>query len=164
MNIDLTLLIGIATALSTIGVTIWGILNIRGVKKTIKTYQPLVETVQELLEYKLDEKGNPMIDARILAWAGAIGHSLMASLQGSILGQMSGKARMEKGLKGAMARDISEKQMPILGLIGEFLGVNTSKYVEKHPEAMMQLANQFLPSLLAQKQGGGSNKPHPYRR
>ena len=47
--------------------------------------------------------------------------------------------------------------MPMVNLIGDFLGFNTKKYIGKHPEAMMQLGSMIAPMLGNIKLGAGSN-------
>jgi len=118
-----------------------------------------------LLRYEEDEEGNPLLDARVVKIIEALGSSLAKSLKFSLLGTISGQARLEKGLKGAIAQDIIEQKLPILNLIGDFLGINTKRYIAKHPEAAMQLFQQFAPMLMKFKFGQGNSPdtyPNPY--
>jgi len=87
----------------------------------------------------------------------ALSSSLATSLKMSLLGSLSGPARLDKGLKGAIAQDIVQEKMPMLNLIGDFLGINTKQYIGKHPEAMMQLYQQFAPMLGKMKIGAGQS-------
>jgi len=82
-----------------------------------------------------------------IADSAGVSSGLAQSMKMSVLGQMSGPARLDKGLKGAMAVDVVENQMPIVNLIGDVFGINTKKYISKHPEAMLQLAQKFAPQL-----------------
>lgn len=161
---DLALIFGIVTGLSAIIFSIYGILSFRSVRRTLKEYTPFIDSIAALLRYEEDEKGNPMIDARLKGFAKAISTEMTSSLSHSVLGQISGVKRLEKGLEGAMAMDIADKEMPILGLIGDFMGVNTAKYIQKHPRAMLQIAQYIAPMFKGQFRGGGPNKPHPYRK
>jgi len=124
-----------------------------------------LDSVGALLRYEEDENGNPMLDARLVKVIEALGSSVAKSLKFSLLGSISGQARLEKGLKGALAQDIVEQNMPILNLVGDFLGINTKKYIAKHPEAFLQLMQQFAPMLMKFKLGqgnSGGNYPNPY--
>jgi len=106
-----------------------------------------------------------MLDARIVKGIEALGSTIAKSLKFSLLGSISGQARLEKGLKGALAQDIVEQNMPILNLVGDFLGINTKKYIAKHPEAFLQLMQQFAPMLMKFKLGqgnSGGSYPNPY--
>ena len=107
-----------------------------------------------------------MLDARVVKFIEALGSSVAKSLKFSLLGSISGQARLEKGLKGALAQDIVEQNMPILNLVGDFLGINTKKYIAKHPEAFLQLMQQFAPMLMKFKLGqgnSGASYPNPYK-
>jgi len=135
--------------------------------KRFQKFERLADSAAELLRYEEDEQGNPMLDARLVKIIEALGSSVAKSLKFSLLGSISGQARLEKGLKGALAQDIVEQNMPILNLIGDFLGINTKKYIAKHPEAFLQLLQQFGPMLMKFRlnQGnspGSSNYPNPY--
>jgi len=120
-------------------------------KRQLKKFESLADSVGQLFRYEEDEDGQPLLDARLVKILEALGSSLSKSLQMSFLGKLSGQARLEKGLKSAMTQDLIDNQMPILNLIGDFLGINTKKYIAKHPEAFMQLAQQFLPMIMKSK-------------
>jgi len=119
--------------------------------RKLKKFESLADSVGQLFRYEEDEDGNPLLDARLVKILEALGSSLSKSLKFSFLGSLSGQARLEKGLKSAMTQDLIDNQMPILNLIGDFLGINTKKYIAKHPEAFMQLAQQFLPMIMKSK-------------
>lgn len=120
-------------------------------KRQLKKFESLADSVGQLFRYEEDEDGQPLLDARLVKILEALGSSLSKSLKFSFLGSLSGQARLEKGLKSAMTQDLIDNQMPILNLIGDFLGINTKKYIAKHPEAFMQLAQQFLPMIMKSK-------------
>jgi len=120
-------------------------------KRQLKKFESLADSVGQLFRYEEDEDGNPLLDARLVKILEALGSSLSKSLKFSFLGSLSGQARLEKGLKSAITQDLIDNQMPILNLIGDFLGINTKKYIAKHPEAFMQLAQQFLPMIMKSK-------------
>ena len=42
-------------------------------------------------------------------------------------------------MKGAFAKDIVDEKLPILSLLGDFMGFNVKQYVAKNPDALMQL-------------------------
>ena len=119
--------------------------------RKLKKFESLADSVGQFFRYEEDENGNPLLDARLGKILEALGSSLAKSMKFSFLGSLSGQARLEKGLKSALTQDLVDNQMPILNLIGDFLGINTKKYIAKHPEAFMQLAQQFLPIIMKQK-------------
>ena len=135
-------------------------------ERRFRKYDDLANSVSQLFRYEEDENGNPMLDARLVKIIESLGSSIAKSLKFSVLGSISGQARLEKGLKSAITQDLIDNQMPILNLIGDFLGINTKKYIAKHPEAFMQLMQHFAPTLLKLKLGNGSqNNPwenNPY--
>lgn len=157
MNLDLTLLSIILTPILSLFALFWMVNTTRKLNHKLGEYEPLIQDFAGLLRYEEDEQGKPMLDARLVKIAEAFSSGVAKSLQMSFLGQLSGQKRLEKGLKGAMAVDMVNKQMPILALIGDFMGVNTAKYVEKHPDALMQLAARFAPALMqGQRQNANS--------
>jgi len=140
-NEYLTVFSALATISSIILVMLW-------TNKRFQRFDRLADCFSELFRYEEDENGNPMLDARLVKIIEALGSSVAKSLKFSLLGSISGQARLEKGLKGAIAQDIVEQNMPILNLIGDFLGINTRKYIAKHPEAAMQLFKHFAPMFM----------------
>jgi len=81
----------------------------------------------------------------------AFGSRIAKSLKMSFLQGLGAQAKIEKGLKGAMAQDIIENKMPLLNLAGDILGFNTKQYIAKHPDALGQIIQLAGPLL----QGGG---------
>ena len=135
--------------------------------KRFQRFERLADSVSDLLRYEEDEEGNPLLDARLVKVIEALGSSLAKSLKFSLLGSLSGQARLEKGLKAAITQDIIDQNMPILNLIGDFLGINTKQYIAKHPEAFIQLMQHFGPMLAKLRvQGFNSGEdvyPNPYK-
>jgi len=129
-------------------------------KRQLKKFDQLADSVSQLFRYEEDENGQPLLDARLVRIIETLGSSLSKSLQMSFLGKLSGQARLEKGLKSAIAQDVIEQKAPLLNLIGDFLGVNTKQYIAKHPEAFMQIAQMVMPMLMKNVQGG--NAPNPF--
>ena len=90
-----------------------------------------------------DESGQIVMDERIVAVIDAVGSRLFQSAKMSMLQGLSVNSKLEKGLKGAMAKDILEEKMPLLdagaGLLKEFTGYNVKQYIAKNPDALMQL-------------------------
>ena len=126
-------------------------------KRQLKKFESLADSVGQVFRYEEDENGQPLLDARLVKILEALGSSLAKSMKFSFLGSLSGQARLEKGLKSALTQDLVDNQMPILNLLGDFLGINTKKYIAKHPEAFMQLAQQFLPLIMKNKFGQAPN-------
>ena len=121
--------------------------------RKLKRFEQLGDTIEDLFRYEEDEEGKPLIDARLTKMMQTLSGSLATSLKMSVLAQLSGPARLDKGLKGAMASDIVENKMPMINLLGDIFGINTSKYIARHPDAMMQLmgdprVQQFLGSIM----------------
>jgi len=97
------------------------------------------------------------MDERLGALIQTVSSGMAKSIQMSVMGSLSGQARMEKGLKGAIAADIIEEKMPLVNMIGDFVGINTKKYITKHPDAMGQLASlagPYLQQFLNQRNNG----------
>jgi len=154
--VDLAFIGGFLASITSIIGLFFAIYTVRRMNKKLETFEGLAATAGEFLRYEEDEEGNPMIDARLSKMISMFSSAMATSLKMSVLGSLSGPARLEKGLKGAIAQDIVEEKMPMLNLIGDFLGINTKQYIGKHPEAMMQLYQQFAPMLGRMKLGGNS--------
>lgn len=139
----------------------FAVYTVRKMNSKLEVFEELADSVGSLFRYEEDSEGKPMIDARlnkiIGTFSSALSSDMAQSLKMSLLGSLSGPARLDKGLKGAMAQDIVEEKMPMVNLIGDFLGFNTKKYIGKHPEAMMQLGSMIAPMLGNIKLGAGSN-------
>jgi len=151
MNVD-------STVFNVILAVLVPILVILYTERRFRRYDNLVESALGFLRYEEDEEGNPMLDARLVKIIEALGSTIAKSLKFSVLGSISGQARLEKGLKSAMTQDLIDNQMPILNLIGDFLGINTKKYIAKHPEAFLQLMQHFAPTLLKFKLGNNGSQ------
>ena len=151
MNIDLALLSQILTAFATLFSLIFVIYNLVKFNKKLESYEGLadkVSSVADLFRYEEDpETKEAMIDPRLLKLIRIGSSGIALSLKNSLLGSLSGQARLDKGLKGAIAKDVIEEKMPLLELAGDFLGFNTKKYIAKNPDAMMQLVQMFAPML-----------------
>ncbi|MFH1327928.1 MAG: hypothetical protein ABIH76_03645 [Candidatus Bathyarchaeota archaeon] len=135
----------------------FAIYTVRKMNSKLEVFEEIAASVGGLFRYEEDSEGKPMIDARLGKIISTFSSGIAQSLKMSLLGSLSGPARLDKGLKGAMAQDIVEQKMPMVNLIGDFLGFNTKKYIGKHPEAMMQLGSMIAPMLGNIKLGGGSN-------
>jgi len=147
LNVDLATISTLVATLATIMFTLYAISQMRSLKKKAAKYEPLIESIGDLLRYEESEDGTPMIDARLTKMVDAFSSGIAKSLKMSLLGSLSGPARLEKGLKGAIAKDVLEKKAPVINLVGDLLGFNTQKYVSKHPDAMLQLVQKFAPQL-----------------
>jgi len=109
-------------------------------ERKFKKYDALVENFEELLRYEEDEEGNVMLDARLSGMIKAFSSGMAKSLKMSLLQSLSVNSKLDSGLKTAITTDAINKKMPLLNLVGDFLGVNTQEYITKHPDALMQLA------------------------
>lgn len=155
---DLALLGGLLASLTSLIGLFFAIFTVRKMNQKLETFEELGQSVGAMFRYEEDDDGNPLVDARLSKMIGMFSSAMARSLKMSMLAGLSGQARLEKGLKGAIASDVVENKMPILNLIGDFMGINTKQYVAKHPDAMMQLAAQFMPMLQKARLGAGSNR------
>jgi hypothetical protein len=106
---------------------------------------------------KKGEDGETIIREDVASLIDAFGSRMAQGIKMSFLQGLGAQAKIEKGLKGAMAQDIVENKMPLLNLAGDILGFNTKQYIAKHPDALgqlLQLAGPYLGNLGALK---GSN-------
>ena len=154
---DLASIGGLLATVASLSGLLFAVYTVRRMNKKLDTFEELAESVGGLFRYEEDSEGKPMIDARLSKMVSMFSSAMAQSLKMSLLGSLSGPARLDKGLKGAMAQDIVEEKMPMVNLIGDFLGFNTKKYIGKHPEAMMQLGSMLAPMLGNLKIGGGQS-------
>lgn len=130
--------------------------------KKLSKFEGLADSAGALLRYEESEDGEPMIDARLGKMITFGAATMAKSLKMSLLGGLSGQARLEKGLKGAIAQDVVDNKMPIINLIGDFMGINTKQYIAKHPEALaqvMQMAGPYMKNLNLGGNNGASSAP-----
>ena len=132
----------------SIGFALYGIHEIRNSKRMVQ------EIVPSLDDYIFqDDAGEWHVEERLAKVFDLVGSRMAQSIRMSFLQGLGAQRKIEKGLKGALAKDIVEKKMPLLNLAGEFLGFNTQEYLGKHPEAIGQLL-QLAGPLLGQVQHG----------
>ena len=154
---DLAFIAGFLASITSITGLFFAIYTVRRMNKKLETFEVLAETAGEFLRYEEDEEGNPMLDARLAKMIKLFSSAMATSLKMSTLGALSGPARLDKGLKGAMAVDVVENKMPIINLLGDVFGINTKKYIQKHPDALLQLATKFMPGMIQQNNPGQSS-------
>ena len=157
---DYAFISGLLATFASLSGLLFAILTVRKMNKKLETFEELGQSVGQIFRYEEDEEGQPLLDARIGKLISVFSSSMAKSLKMSVLGSLSGPARLEKGLKGAIASDVVEKQMPIINLIGDVMGINTQKYVSKHPDALMQLVGKFAPQLSKLNLTGPSGAQH----
>ena len=146
-SLDLGTVSTVIASLAALFSVIWMIKTSRTLKSTLAEYKPFIERIEELISFEETDDGQLTLDAGLVKMIDALGSRITKSFTMQGLAQLSGKVRMEKGLKGAMAADIVEQKMPILNLIGDFLGINTLNYVKKHPDAMGQILQMAGPAI-----------------
>ena len=158
MSIDLALLSQILTAFATLFSLIFVIYNLVKFNKKLESYEGLadkVSSVADLFRYEEDpETKEAMVDPRLLKLIRIGASGIAESVKMSFMGALSGPARLDKGLKGAITKDVIEEKMPLLQMAGDFLGFNTKQYIAKHPDAMLQLVQMFGPMLKNMKMPG----------
>jgi len=126
-------------------------------ERKFKKYDALVDNFKDLLRYEEDEEGNVMLDARVSGMIKAFSSGMAKSLKMSLLQGLSVNSKLESGLKTAITTDAITKKMPLLGLVGDFLGVNTQEYITKHPDALIQLAPMLQGFLGRRGQNDGGS-------
>jgi len=102
------------------------------------------------------------MDTRLQAIITGIGQTMMQSFKMSALQGLSVNSKLEKGLKGAFAADIIDNKLPILNMLGDFMGYNVKQYVSKNPDALMQLlAMPQVQGMLGQVMGNNGAQGAP---
>jgi len=94
-----------------------------------------------------DSEGEIIVDERIVTIFKLLGSNIAQSIKMSFLQGLGANAKIEKGLQGAMALDVVENKMPVINLIGDFLGFNTKQYISKNPQAIGQILRMAGPLL-----------------
>jgi len=153
--VDLALLGGFLASITSIIGLFFAIYTVRRMNEKLETFEGLAETAGNFLRYEEDDEGNPLVDARLAKMISMFSSAMAKSLRMGMLSGLGVQGRLDKGLKGAIASDVVQNQMPLLNLIGDVMGINTMQYVKKHPDAMMQLAAKFAPQLAQLTQGVG---------
>lgn len=144
--------------LATIGSFSLAIIILAFTERKFRKYDALVDSVSDLLRYEEDVDGNVSLDARVSAMVSALSSGLAKSLKMSFLQGLSVDSKLQSGLKNAMVSDAVDNQFPMLNLIGDFLGINTKKYLTKHPQAIMQLAPMLQGFMNRTNNGGQEGK------
>ena len=109
--------------------------------RKMNRFDRLIPNLDDIV--RVNEDGSIDMDNRLQAVISTIGQTMFQSLKMSMLQGLSVNSKLEKGLKGAMAKDIIEEKMPLLdagaGILKEFTGFNVKQYIAKNPDALMQL-------------------------
>ena len=119
--------------------------------ETMRDVEDMIPSPNDFVQKGEDGETIIREDAALLI--DAFGSRIAQSAKMSMIQGLGAQAKIDKGLKGAMAQDIVENKMPIINLIGDVLGFNTKQYISKHPEALGQIAQIAAPYL----QGKGLN-------
>ena len=94
---DLAVLGGLLATFTSLAGLLFAILTVRSMNHKLEAFEGLADSVGSFLRYEEDEEGKPLIDARLQKMI-TIGSSALAqSLKMSLLGSLSGPARLEKG-------------------------------------------------------------------
>lgn len=134
------LLLGIVTSIAVLT-------SMYTLNRRFKKYDHLIDKIEELTTMDVDDKGELLIHPKLGKLIQGFSSSMAGSIKMSFLGELSGNKRLEAGLEGAIASDIIEQKLPLLGLAADFLGPETLKYVKKHPQALGQLVQLAAPLL-----------------
>lgn len=133
---------------SIISVSIAILLSLWMVRQT-KQARALIPSLSDFI--RRGEDGETVIREDVAVVIDALGSRMAQHFKMSFLQGLGAQAKLEKGLKGALAQDIVEEKMPLLNLAGDILGFNTKEYISKNPQALGQLLQLAGPLL----QGGG---------
>ena len=128
--------------------------------RKVSFFEEIAFDFSQLFRYQTEKddegKDQVLMDPRLVGLVDALGSRMATSLKMSVLGGLSGQARLDKGLKGAMAQDFVQSKAPILKALGDLVGFNTADYVAENPDTIMSL----LPMLQGfMKQQGSHNSP-----
>jgi hypothetical protein len=154
----LTLFQEILTAISLVIMITLFYLSFREMRRA----QNRIPSLDKFVQFERGENGETTVvmDERLVAVFKAFGSNVAQSLKMSFLQGLGAQAKVEKGLQSAIAQDIVEEKMPLLNLVGDFLGFNTKQYIAKHPAAIGQIAQLAAP-LLGQFTGQNQRNNSP---
>lgn len=165
MELLLSLLVPLASILAAL---IIPMMMLRKMNRLERKYGPLAEDIQSitsivggLFTVKQDKEGNYMVSEGLEVIGGALGQGVAKSLKMSLMGELSGRARLDKGLAGAFVQDVIDKKAPILGILDNVLGTNTTDYLKKNPQAimgLMPLIEKFAPGVIPGLLKGGAGQ------
>ena len=113
--------------------------------ETLRDVENMIPSPSDYVEK--GEDGETIIREDAALFIDALGSRVSKSFRMNFLQGLGAQAKIEKGLKSAMTQDIIDQKMPIINLIGEFVGINTKQYISKHPEAIAQLGQIAAPYL-----------------
>ena len=149
----------ILAVLSLVIVSIVSFFSLRNMNRYNSTFDGLKNLIGK------DEEGHIVMDERAVAVIDAVGSRLFQAAKMSALQGLSVNSKLEKGLKGAFAKDIVDQKLPILNLLGDFMGYNVKQYVAKNPDALMQLlAMPQVQGFLGRFMGGVATQNNPGNR
>jgi len=123
----------VLAALSLLIVSIVSFLTLRRTSRI----ENMIPSLDDIV--RVNEDGSIDMDTRLQAIITGVGQTMMQSFKMSTLQGLSVNSKLEKGLKGAFAKDIIDNKLPIANLLGDIVGVNVKQYVAKNPDALMQL-------------------------
>ena len=129
------------------------------VNKAQRSVEEMIPSLDDFIE--IGEDGTVNMDERLVKLIDGFGSRIAQSLRMSFLQGLGANAKIEKGLQGAMTADIIDKKMPIVNLIGDIFGIETTKYITKHPNAIGQLVSMAGPMLPKFLQGMMKNNGQP---
>ena len=142
---ELRLIQEITSVISVVIAILLSLYIIRQTKRTAALIPSLSDFIQR------GEDGETIMREDLALVIDAFGQRMAQGIKMSFLQGLGAQAKIEKGLKGAMAQDIIENKLPLLNLAGDILGFNTKQYIAKHPDALGQIIQLAAPLL----QGGG---------
>jgi len=112
-----------------------------------------------------DAEGNLVMREDIVAVIDAVGSRIAKAGQMGILQGLGADAKLQKGVESAVAKDLIDAKLPLLGLVDDVLGggLNIKDYLIKNPRALpyvMKLAGSLTQGLgVDLRQLMGNNSP-----
>jgi len=131
--------------------------------RQMKNVQNSIPSLDDFCEIRENEKGEPTVfieprTALILdSLTKRFGQTIFQSSKMSGLQSLGASSKLEKGLKGAFAKDIIDQKVPWLSLLDHFAGINVKSYIAKNPDAALNLlSNPSVQKIIANFQGKNS--------
>ena len=94
----------------------------------------------------------------IPAFLGGLGKAMYRSVKSGQAGELSGDARLDKGLSERMLNDLLGSQSPWAKILLDY-GKETIPYLKDHPELIMQIAPMIQQFLGPRGAMGGEKQP-----
>lgn len=107
----------------------------------MKSMQKRIPKLDDFFQIRKNDKGEEQVfvEPKLALILDSLGSRMFQSAKMSMFQGMGVQAKLDKGLKTAFAKDIVDKKIPILSIIGDFAGINVKQYIAKNPDAFLNL-------------------------